>query len=441
MMLITVSVSAQITWGPSPAANWWFQNYLRVEDGLQLGEHVAPPTPVTGYGLVYAKSDGYVYYKNDAGTEYNLVTAGPTAVTGLNTQQVLYGKSDGTIDQEAGFYYDEAQDLVTVVSSAGGYYVDNGTDLSLLSYNAVTFMDNSKMAGYFVDRVEMTDGTYLITLRYPTTPTAGYTLYLPPSQGASGTFLRNDGSGNTSWVSAVTTEVDGSTTNEVQNLSYDAGNHEIDISLSGTSATIPLAAADGSTLGLSAFSSSGFTASSGVVSQETQMSITTDASGLKLSGDQTSPGNYKSYGTNSTGTKGWYDHAGFTLQFSGAQFNPSDGGTVYVGCAPQAQGNTVDRNRLYIPFSGTITSAYICFQQTAGDATTSTIYLRYNNTTDLTISSSVVNNAAFTTVSTTGLSQAVSAGDYIELKWVCPTWPTTDPTQVKIWGVVGIRPN
>lgn len=38
-----------------------------------------------------------------------------------------------------------------------------------------------------------------------------------------------------------------------------------------------------------------------------QFSITSDASGIKLSGDSSSPGNTKYYGTNVSGTKGWYD--------------------------------------------------------------------------------------------------------------------------------------
>lgn len=41
-----------------------------------------------------------------------------------------------------------------------------------------------------------------------------------------------------------------------------------------------------------------------------QMSITDDASGLKLSGDATSPGNSMLYGTNGSGTKGWYAQPG-----------------------------------------------------------------------------------------------------------------------------------
>lgn len=42
----------------------------------------------------------------------------------------------------------------------------------------------------------------------------------------------------------------------------------------------------------------------------TQMSVTSDASGLKLSGDATSPGNDVFYGTNGSGVKGWYTPPG-----------------------------------------------------------------------------------------------------------------------------------
>lgn len=39
---------------------------------------------------------------------------------------------------------------------------------------------------------------------------------------------------------------------------------------------------------------------------KTQMSVTSDASGVKLSGDATTPGNSKLYGTDGSGVKGWY---------------------------------------------------------------------------------------------------------------------------------------
>lgn len=40
---------------------------------------------------------------------------------------------------------------------------------------------------------------------------------------------------------------------------------------------------------------------------QTQMSVTADASGVKLSGDSAAPGNSKLYGTDAAGTRGWYD--------------------------------------------------------------------------------------------------------------------------------------
>jgi len=40
---------------------------------------------------------------------------------------------------------------------------------------------------------------------------------------------------------------------------------------------------------------------------KTQISITSDGSGVKLSGDESSPGNFQFYGTNGSGTKGFHD--------------------------------------------------------------------------------------------------------------------------------------
>lgn len=129
----------------------------------------------------------------------------------------------------------------------------------------------------------------------------------------------------------------------------------------------------------------------------------------------------------------------YTIQGNSAQFNPADGSTYYLGGAPQASGTTADVNRLYIGKAGTIYAVYVMYQQTAGDAQTSTVALRLNNTTDINISSSVVNNAAFTTFSNTSLNQAVVAGDYVELKWSAPTWATTNPTACKVWYIVYIK--
>ena len=51
----------------------------------------------------------------------------------------------------------------------------------------------------------------------------------------------------------------------------------------------------------------------------TQMSLTSDASGLKLSGDSATPGNSKLYGTDSSGVKGWYAQPATTYTDEEAQ--------------------------------------------------------------------------------------------------------------------------
>lgn len=51
----------------------------------------------------------------------------------------------------------------------------------------------------------------------------------------------------------------------------------------------------------------------------TQMSLTSDASGVKLSGDSATPGNSKLYGTDGSGVKGWYDQPATTYTDEEAQ--------------------------------------------------------------------------------------------------------------------------
>lgn len=46
---------------------------------LETAEITAPATPASGYGRLYAKNDGAVYYKNSAGSEFDLTAAGGTS--------------------------------------------------------------------------------------------------------------------------------------------------------------------------------------------------------------------------------------------------------------------------------------------------------------------------------------------------------------------------
>lgn len=128
---------------------------------------------------------------------------------------------------------------------------------------------------------------------------------------------------------------------------------------------------------------------------------------------------------------------GYTMQGSFGQFNPGDATTYYGGGAPQSGGTVAAVNRMYITRTGTIKACYILFDNggTLGSSETSTIYLRVNNTSETAVSAAVTNDARPTVVSNTGLSIAVTAGDYVEMKWVTPAWPVTNPTNVRILGV------
>lgn len=72
---------------------------------------------------------------------------------------------------------------------------------------------------------------------------------------------------------------------------------------------------------------------------KTQMSITSDSSGIKLSGDASTPGNSKYYGTDSGGTKGYFDL-------------PTGGGETYTAGEAIGAGDLV-----YVSASGTVMKA------------------------------------------------------------------------------------
>lgn len=73
-----------------------------------------------------------------------------------------------------------------------------------------------------------------------------------------------------------------------------------------------------------------YTDATPLLAVKVQKSITKDSSGLRLDGDATTPGNYKFYGTNSSGTKGFY--ANDVAQAEAASgITPVADGTYTVG--------------------------------------------------------------------------------------------------------------
>lgn len=132
---------------------------------------------------------------------------------------------------------------------------------------------------------------------------------------------------------------------------------------------------------------------------------------------------------------------GYVLQGSASNAaSVPDATSTYFGSIPVSAGASIGANRIYIPKTGTIKKVYILFDNsgTLASNETSTIAVRLNATTDFTISAAVTNDAAVTAFNNTGMSAAVTAGDFIAIKWTTPTW-ATNPTNVRISAVIYIE--
>lgn len=86
-----------------------------------------------------------------------------------------------------------------------------------------------------------------------------------------------------------------------------------------------------------------------VIDVRTQMSITSDAGGIKLSGDSATPGNAKYYGTDGGGTKGFFDLPTGIGEAYTAGENLSAGDLVYLNSSGQmmkADANTMGKEAI-----------------------------------------------------------------------------------------------
>jgi hypothetical protein len=127
---------------------------------------------------------------------------------------------------------------------------------------------------------------------------------------------------------------------------------------------------------------------------------------------------------------------GITLQGISNVIDPDDNGNYFIGAIPAIAGTTADINRIYVPKSGIVKAVNITFYNgVTGSNESSTMYLKVNATTLVNLGT-VQNNATTTTLLNSSLNTPVTYGDYIELKWDCPTWVTTNPEDVYISYVV-----
>lgn len=130
---------------------------------------------------------------------------------------------------------------------------------------------------------------------------------------------------------------------------------------------------------------------------------------------------------------------GYSIQIGAYNFNPADATTYYWGgLFPAAPGTTDGTRRIYIPRGGTLKRIYLTFTCAPGSSETSTLYVRVNSTTDYTISSTFALDANPKIAFNTSLSIPLSTGDYIEIKWITPTW-ATNPTAVSVNAIAWIE--
>lgn len=112
-----------------------------------------------------------------------------------------------------------------------------------------------------------------------------------------------------------------------------------------------------------------------------------------------------------------------------------DAATYYFGGVGLAPTTTADMARVYVPKAGTIKAAFVYWRAgTAGTGEAISVYLRKNNATD-TLIATIGDTSATKVFQNVALNIAMVAGDYFEIKIVCPTW-ATNPATVRLGGNV-----
>jgi hypothetical protein len=155
----------------------------------------------------------------------------------------------------------------------------------------------------------------------------------------------------------------------------------------------------------------------------------TGATGVQ--GIQGIQGNTGAAGTNGTnGTNGTDGTSNYTLSVQALTSSPTDAQTIYFGNLPKAPVTTAATSKIYIPKTGTIKRAEIyCYSGTAGTNENWSLYIRYNNATDYLIQTVGV-SASERIFTNSSLTISVTAGSYIEVKGIQPTWATNPLTTI-----------
>lgn len=110
-----------------------------IPDGgsIEIAETVAPSTPSSGYGRIYEKSDGYLYFKNDAGIEYDLTASGTGTITGTGSSgAVAFWTGTSAISEDpTKFFWDSGNNRLGIGTAAptSDLEINGGTSIPELS--------------------------------------------------------------------------------------------------------------------------------------------------------------------------------------------------------------------------------------------------------------------------------------------------------------------
>ena len=156
---------------------------LRVDDGVRFWG-----IPGTG-SMVTIDADGYL----------SRGYAGAATVTGLVPTEVLFGKSDGTIDQDPDFYYDESSWLLSLTGTTPVVFVtDGGTDYATHEKNSFGVASATHTSGLFADKLELFVGAAGTSI-FRQSGGSSYNINLPNATGTPGQALRLTAGLNLEW--------------------------------------------------------------------------------------------------------------------------------------------------------------------------------------------------------------------------------------------------